>query len=229
MEKATAHVDACVCIEDVVWCNAACRAQDETRHELECGWLQRFANDILAKFGAYDFNMLWIVMRVMCQRHVELKAQNGSKAEEETPPDAASDGDELRAHGANTWDNIFTLLDNQDRFPADKLAHWSLLSETYLAGQHFADDLTTSGIVSLICKEETNSFCMYPKNTGIYPHPGPQGTRGIPYGLALYHQASFFNHSCLPNVMHGPDHVSRMVMYATRDIARRGGVLHRVL
>lgn len=218
MEKATADVEACFCIEDVVWCNAACRAHDESRHELECGWLQKFTNDIIAKFGAYDFNMLWIVVRVMCQRLIELKTHNGSRAGGETASDATSSEDELRAHGANTWDNVFMLLANQDRFPAAKLAHWSTLSETYLAGQPFADGFSIPDTVSLICKEETNSFGMYPKTTGMHPHPGPQGTRGIAYGLALHHQASFFNHSCLPNVMHGPDHVSRMVMHATRDI-----------
>ena len=95
-----------------------------------------------------------------------------------------------------------------------------MLATTYLERQPFADSLSAADLVRLICKEETNSFCMYPKATGIFPYPGPQDNRGVAYGLAIHTLSSFFNHSCLPNVMHGPDHVSRMVMHATRGIAK---------
>lgn len=218
MKKSTAVVVTCVCIQDVVWCDADCRAQDAERHQLECTWLQTFAHEIISKYGTYDFNMLWINVRVLCQRQVELK--HASAEDNQTHVAAASVENELHAPGAVSWDSVGALLANQDRFPAATLTHWSQLAHAYLQDQPFASGLAARDLERLICQEETNSFGMYPKATGRHPRPeGPQGRRGIAYGLALHTRGSFFNHSCLPNVMHGPDRVSRMVMHATQAIA----------
>lgn len=160
--------------------------------------------------------MLWVNARVRCHRHAEHAAATGSGNSTPTPNPST---DELRAPHAHSWDSALALRANEELFLTETLSHWSVLAARYLERQPFAGALSAADLVHLICKEETNAFCMYLKATGIFPYPGPQDNRGIPYGLALHTHASFFNHSGLPNVMHGPDHVSRMVMHATRHIA----------
>ncbi|OAA53195.1 hypothetical protein ISF_08927 [Cordyceps fumosorosea ARSEF 2679] len=157
MDKSTTGLVACVCIQDVVWCDAECREQDQQRHTLECAWLQKFQDEILSRYGTYDFNMLWINVRALCQRQVDQSqpSPHGRAGRFE----ATSTEDEPRQRDATSWEGILALRANQDLFPASKCAHWSDLAEAYLYGQPFAHGLTLADLVSLICKEETNSFC----------------------------------------------------------------------
>ncbi len=168
----------CGCIEDVVWCDKRCHELDQERHALECAWLKEFAETVLSEHGTYDFNMLWVVVRVLCQRR-------------------------LRHHNVSEKD-IDVLLSNEDRFPPETVRHWHRLAELYLQGDRTAEGLTVPDLVHIICKEETNSFCLYLGATGIYPSCEPHQSRGIPYGLSLAARAAVINHSCLPNVSNLP-------------------------
>ncbi|KAI8816306.1 uncharacterized protein EV422DRAFT_295821 [Fimicolochytrium jonesii] len=89
-------------------------------------------------------------------------------------------------------------------------------------------------LLTLICKEECNSFGLY-----TFAYQGPTVPRQG-YALALYPRAVFFNHSCLPNVGHitntclessagtvkasgGQEKMvdyTELIFYATRDIKR---------
>lgn len=143
-----------------------------------------------SKHGTYDLSMLWVILRVLCQRRLESIHGSGDAR-------SGSEG----AFGANLWHDVEHLLGNRSKFAPDKLAHWHNLVELYLQDSEITKGLTVSDIVDLICIEETNAFCLYPKATGY--DPDSQDTyksRGTPYGLALSTRATLFNHSCLANV-----------------------------
>jgi len=80
--------------------------------------------------------------------------------------------------------------------------------------------LDLSEMVALICKEETNTFGLYPTATGPLSVVGQRVSRGESYGLSLYPRAAMFNHSCQPSVAHAPDAHGCMVCTAARDIGK---------
>lgn len=223
----------CCCNAEVVWCNASCRALDEQKHALECAWLAAYSDDIVKRHGSYDFDMLWLVVRILVQRTLQLLqhtnaipsnitpiskgegVEDSVKNPSERPPIATRTSS--TSFGNNTWLVIEeNILSNRDRFPSQRIEHWTSLASTYLVSQPFsttprsssssASTLDLSSIVDLICKEETNSFCQYPKPNGVVPVPiedeSQRGNlmRGTPYGLAFHTRAALFNHSCSPNV-----------------------------
>ncbi|KAK8108873.1 hypothetical protein PG984_014674 [Apiospora sp. TS-2023a] len=225
----------CHCHAEVAWCDANCRALDEKRHSLECSWLAANAAEIVEQHGTYVFNMLWLVTRILARRWVELTASAPEgRASQDTPKSPIETGSTARRNveaplGDNTWATVeHTLLSNRDKVHAQRIEHWSTLASTYLASQPFSSsnsgsassaalDLDVPSLVDLICKEETNSFALYPKPTGVFPVPASNGEsdnsghsgakshqgkpgRGTPYGIGFYTGATLINHSCLPNV-----------------------------
>ncbi|OOF98432.1 hypothetical protein ASPCADRAFT_164992 [Aspergillus carbonarius ITEM 5010] len=195
------------CIADVVWCSPACQEFDEVRHRFECTWLQRYATPVRAKWGEYDFGMLWLIVRILASRQGELHHAVGHV--DQTNP---------RFQGG--WDAIQAFCGSTESWSHAQIRSWTALVKKYLrSGPALLHDLTADEIVALICREEANSFGLYPRETGVFPVPEPAVDRGDQYGAAVYPRAAIANHSCCPNIMHKPDHQGRMVFTASRDIA----------
>jgi SAM-dependent methyltransferase len=133
------------CNPEVVWCNSSCRDLDEKRHALECEWLAAYTNVIVNRHGKYDFNMLWLVARILVRRRCELQQNDttipadlvsvpdGKGSEdpakrliEVQPTDAQSSSPPF---GNNTWPIIQdSILSNRDRFPPQRIEHWNFLA-----------------------------------------------------------------------------------------------------
>jgi SAM-dependent methyltransferase len=181
----------CHCYLHVVWCDDNCKKLDEKRHSFECSWLESHAAKLYDQ-STYDFNMLWLVLRILVKRHLEL---SGLLTPEQNIPE------NVAIFGNNDWKTWWGLLSNREKSPVERIDHWTWLVETYLGKSPLLTaGLSVSDIVDIICKEETNAFCLYPIATGIFPVPGPHTTRGVVYGLGAYTRATLVNHSCLPNV-----------------------------
>lgn len=214
----------CHCHDEVAWCDDNCRVLDERRHSLECEWLAANADEIVKRHGTYDFNMLWLVARILARRWLELTTftPEGKPGE-----DTARSSIESRApFGDNTWATVeHTILSNREKFGSQRVEHWRTLASTYLTSQPFSSSAAVSdsraqldvpSLVELICKEETNSFGLYPKRTGMFPVPASDGEsgndhtggearpgrpgRGTAYAIGFYTGATLINHSCSPNV-----------------------------
>lgn len=176
------------CIADVVWCSPACQEFDEVRHRFECTWLQRYATPVRAKWGEYDFGMLWLIVRILASRQGELHHAVGHV--DQTNP---------RFQGG--WDAIQAFCGSTESWSHAQIRSWTALVKKYLrSGPALLHDLTADEIVALICREEANSFGLYPRETGVFPVPEPAVDRGDQYGAAVYPRAAIANHSCCPNV-----------------------------
>ncbi|KAJ3546496.1 hypothetical protein NM208_g1964 [Fusarium decemcellulare] len=199
------------CLKDVIWCNVACRAADHARHDFECLWLQQKGELLHDRETQYDFVTLWHVVRLLATRNVELK-----KSASMTPLLYPLDRRFERG-----WKSIEMCCSYLDSWPESQLKHWKRLVDEYLSDATVLPCmLDPDEMLSLICKEETNTFGLYPKLTGpLYMADRPV-PRGESYALSLYPRAAQFNHSCLPNVTHKPDNQGRMVYTAARDIAK---------
>ncbi|CAI7663157.1 unnamed protein product [Penicillium bialowiezense] len=181
------------CIRDVAWCNDACRVADQDRHAFECGWLRTKGETIREKEGQYNFAMLWLIVRVVAGKHLQM--QNPS-----TPTKPYAWEDQFK----KGWESIECLTGNLDQWPPAKLQHWKRLVEEYLntIDQSIA---SVDEMVGLICKEESNSFGLYPRETGSFLTSDPPIDRGADYGVGIYPRVSLMNHSCIPNVSWRPD------------------------
>ncbi|KGO71537.1 hypothetical protein PITC_051780 [Penicillium italicum] len=175
------------CIQDVLWCNNKCQTADQARHDFECAWLKNQGEKVRQNEGQDTFAMIWIVLRLLAGRHLEL--QTGSN------PDLYSWEDRFK----RGWQSIEALQGNREQWPQTKIQHWKRLVELYLADNN-QTDLNSDELVDLICKEESNSFGLYPRETGVFPIADPPLDRGVDYGLAIYPRATICNHSCNPNV-----------------------------
>ncbi|KAH7253224.1 hypothetical protein MRS44_015615 [Fusarium solani] len=199
------------CFQDVVWCNTACRAADHVRHGFECLWLKEKGELIRDREGQYNFVTIWHVVRLLATWNMELKS-GASMSRHRYPRD-----DEF----SRGWKAVEMCCSYLDSWPESQINHWKRLAEEYLSDASVLPCvLSPDEMLSLICKEETNTFGLYPKVTGplyMIDHPT---ARGDSYGLSLYPRAAMFNHSCLPNVTHKPDAQGRMVYTAARDIAK---------
>ncbi|KAI2695227.1 CAZyme family CE12 [Penicillium roqueforti] len=195
------------CIRDVVWCDNRCRTADQARHDFECAWLKNYGESLRQNEGQYAFAMLWTVMRLLAGRYIELQA--GFK-----PSELYSWEDRFK----RGWDSIEILHSNRERWPQTQILHWKRLVEVYLTHDN-QSDLSVDDLVDLICKEESNSFGLYPSDTGIFPIPDPPIERGVDYGLGIYPRASIVNHSCIPNVIWRADNNGRMVLTTSKDLA----------
>ncbi|KAE8155147.1 hypothetical protein BDV25DRAFT_135192 [Aspergillus avenaceus] len=193
------------CVADVVWCGLGCRDADAPRHQFECTWLKKYARAIRAKWGEYDFGVLWLIVRILASRQVELGAGSAGRAS--------------RSFKVG-WDAIQCLCGSQDTWAHSQVRHWTVLAKKYLASNpSFPHGMGTNDVVTLICQEEANSFGLYPRETGVLPLPDPPIDRGEQFGAAVYPTAAIANHSCSPNIIHKSDNQGRMVFVASRDIA----------
>ncbi|KAJ5612941.1 hypothetical protein N7510_006135, partial [Penicillium lagena] len=197
------------CIPDVVWCSNTCRDADRTRHAFECTWLKRYAGPIRTKWGEYNFGMLWVIIRLLATRHVEMQ-----------DPSTGAGVVKLKSqqwrHG---WDGIDSLCGSTDTWSHDKVRSWNTLVKKYLqSSAGLPHGMSTDRILHLICQEEANSFGLYPRETGIFPLPNPPIDRGEQFAAAVYPTAAMANHSCSPNIIHKPDDEGRMVFTTSRDI-----------
>ena len=185
------------CIPDVVWCSSACRDTDRLRHEFECTWLKRYAGSIRAKWGEYDFGMLWVIVRLLATRSREEQQQKCSPGQDLTsyPP-----------KGKHGWDGINSLCGSTETWSNDQVRSWATLVKKYLQNSSILPHgMTAERILHLICQEEANSFGLYPRETGVFPSPNPPIDRGEQFAAAVYPTAAIANHSCLPNVrVHSP-------------------------
>jgi hypothetical protein len=151
------------CFHDGIWCDDRCKSIDQVRHDLECSWFKKHGAEILQEEGEDNLAMLWIIVRMLAGRHIEseLKAKPEPREQDSTP---------------YPWSNRFgrgyqTMEDmhgNQDLWPQEKITRWKYLTQRYLSGQETGTvaNVSKDDILSLICKEESNSFGLYPGHTG---------------------------------------------------------------
>ncbi|KAF4974842.1 hypothetical protein FZEAL_8303 [Fusarium zealandicum] len=199
------------CLTDIAWCNIACRTADQARHDFECLWLKRKGELIRKAEGQYNFITLFHVVRLLAGWHLELQSRASSSRLRYPWEDKFKRG----------WESVEMCCAYLDSWPEAQLKLWKRLVDEYLTdGSGLPCVPSPDEMLSLLCKEETNTFGLYPKVTGpLYMSDRPV-PRGECYGLSLYPRAAMFNHSCLPNVTHKPDSRGRMVYTAARDIAK---------
>lgn len=177
------------CITDVAWCNRSCRVADSARHDYECLWLRRNAQTIQQQERQYDFATIWHVVRLLAGWSLEARRQPLKRPSE------------LPGGFKDSWEAVELCCDYLDSWPKSQLEHWVRLIETYLAPQSGLPYLPSpEKLLSLICKEETNTFGLYPRVTGLLNTTDAQASRGECYGFGLYPRAAMFNHTCFPNV-----------------------------
>lgn len=228
----------------VFYCSVTCAEADwNAFHAIECSFLRSFFIGIPAplpvaspnqqlrnkdSFDNYTLDFLWVLMRILTRRAREL-----SKAAPETFGPSTTDP-------ALFFDRIWALCDNQSAFPADSIALFRRIATRLLefVQDHllvaFSDvslgsllppvsqadtpkERLFDSLVSLICKEECNSFGLY-----TFKYEGPQvGRQG--FALGLYPSAVFFNHGCVPNVGHVTRSSSQgkdLIFYALSDLKK---------
>ncbi|KAE8383843.1 hypothetical protein BDV26DRAFT_2221 [Aspergillus bertholletiae] len=200
------------CSAEVVWCNPSCRESDNARHGFECTWLKKYAVSIRSKWGEYDFGMLWLIVRILASRHVELH---------HSPPSDNTGPDHFHHSSFGTgWNAIQSFCGSQDSWAHSQVRHWTMLVKKYLGSSpSLPHGMTANEVLNLICQEEANSFGLYPRETGTFPLPEHAVDRGEQFGAGVYPTAALANHSCSPNIIHKPDNQSRMVFVASKDIA----------
>ncbi|KAJ3182616.1 hypothetical protein HDU87_007954 [Geranomyces variabilis] len=200
-------------------------------------------------FSSYELDFIWMLARVLINRAQEKKPPANDTSE----PSAAA-ADIVAAASKPSFAAIWAFVANAaafshtaiDRFVTIARVLGTLVRTAILptAGLPPSADETLlppaedalppslrstlspleSSIVALICKEECNSFGLY-----TFAYAGAKTPRQS-YGIGLYPDAVFFNHSCLPNVGHvtregnglrGVDESfgADMVFYAARDMA----------
>ncbi|KAJ5111535.1 hypothetical protein N7532_002070 [Penicillium argentinense] len=198
-----------VCIPDVAWCSRTCQDTDKLRHDFECSWLKRYASSIRAKRGEYDFGMLWVIVRLLATRRIEM-------CDSAPINSAIAPNCQQSIYG---WQGIEALCGSSDTWSHDQVRSWTLLVKKYLQnGPVLPHGLPSERILHLICQEEANSFGLYPRETGFTSRPESLVDRGEQFAASVYPTAAIANHSCVPNIIHKPDELGRMVFRASRDI-----------
>jgi hypothetical protein len=194
------------CFKEVEWCSANCRFLDTTRHSLECEWLSKVRLEILSKHTDYYFRTLWLVMRVLVRRHLELR--KGAASTKQVPTTTKPTLPE-----ASNWTSYWALISHEGHVPTEQVEQWRSLAKNYLQGSVVTENLDVPYLASVFSKEESNSFGLH-----RYPTESAQFDPRVTYGAGVYLVAANFNHSCQPNVTHEPDDEGRMVFRALRDI-----------
>ncbi|KAL4944370.1 hypothetical protein BDV06DRAFT_210292 [Aspergillus oleicola] len=211
------------CNSDVIWCTESCRATDKPRHDFECTWLAKYTMPLRSKWGEYNFGMLWLIVRILSRRHTELQRESDNDNDNKTDNKNAN-ANKLPAnsplsHFKSGWPAIDALCGTTETWSHAQVREWTVLAKKYLSSSALPHSHHPDTVLGLICKEEANSFGLYPRETGHYPPPGPPVSRGEQFGAAVYPRASIANHSCCPNIIHKPDKHGRMIFRANRDIA----------
>lgn len=179
------------CTPDVAWCSSACRIADQARHSFECIWLKRYASPIRKKWSEYDFGMLWLVVRLLATRQMQVSLSPGSKE---------LFNSKTGVHSQSNWQRIESLCGSTQTWPRDRVKFWTNLVKRYLQSSDILPhDLTKEALLHIICQEEANSFGLYPRETGSSAL-NDQQDRGEQFAAAVYPVAAIMNHSCSPNV-----------------------------
>ncbi|KAL3434829.1 hypothetical protein BDV09DRAFT_169072 [Aspergillus tetrazonus] len=202
------------CNRDVFWCNDSCQGTDKARHDFECTWLAKYTTSLLSKWGEYNFGMLWLIVRILSRRYTESSYPHTI---EDNPQ--AHDPHPSLSRFKFGWPAIDSLCGTPETWSHAQVREWTVLVKKYLSSSTLPHGLSNVDVLALICKEEANSFGLYPRETGVFPPPNPPVSRGEQFGAAVYPRASIANHSCCPNIIHKPDKNGRMVFTAGRDIA----------
>ncbi|CZT48384.1 uncharacterized protein RSE6_09069 [Rhynchosporium secalis] len=202
------------CNSDVIWCNASCQSLGKARHDLECTWLKRNATRIVQNHGQYDMTMLWIIVRTLVSRSLEKQLETDKQVSQ---PTFIGDLNSLDFKFAHNYIEIQKLRNNYEAIVSSKIEHYHALVNDFLGpNSGFQSEVEMQEIVDLICKEEMNAFCLYPKGTSA---PGVTKGRGRAYALGLYTRATWMNHDCEPNMTHKPNRNSQYTFRTTRDLA----------
>ncbi|KAL4931837.1 SET domain-containing protein [Aspergillus undulatus] len=197
------------CNADVIWCSDSCRSADKPRHVFECTWLAKYTNSLQSKWGEYNFGMLWLMVRILSIRHITNPQPNDINNTQNTPQSTFKSG----------WPAIDALCGTPETWSHSQVREWTVLVKKYLSSSALPHSMSNDAVLALICKEEANSFGLYPRETGVCPPPDPPVPRGEQFGAAVYPRASIANHSCCPNISHKPDKSARMIFTANRDIS----------
>ncbi|KAF5024415.1 hypothetical protein F66182_3501 [Fusarium sp. NRRL 66182] len=199
------------CLREVVWCNIACQATDMLRHDFECSWLNTYGSQMRRKESEYNFATLWHVVRLLATWNAEL--HSGHAITQRRYP--------WETRFLRGWRAVDMCCAYLDSWPEPQITHWKRLVDEYLSDTSVLPCmLNPAETLLLLCKEETNTFGLYPRVTGSQSLSDRSVSRGESYGLALYPRAAQFNHSCSPNAMHKPNGQARMVYTAARDISK---------
>lgn len=189
------------CNTDVIWCNDTCRDADNPRHTFECTWLSKYAASLRSKWGEYNFGMLWLIVRTLSRRHAEQQKQLQHHSNDDNndnhlqlPPDSPL------SYFKSGWPAIDSLCGTIETWSHAQVREWTVLVKKYLSSSSLPHTISNTDALALICKEEANSFGLYPRETGVFPPPSPAVDRGEQFGAAVYPRASIANHSCCPNV-----------------------------
>ena len=178
------------CIQDVLWCSKSCRAADQSRHDSECSWLKQEAATVRTEEGEHDFSMLWLVLRLIAARNVEIHGL--------PRPSQQNPVEERFKRG---WDSIATCRAILQLWPQTKLQRWMALVKRHFSAPSLVPGLLSlEETVKLICQVETNVFQLHPRAVATVPFPNSPVERGELYGLAIYPIATIGNHSCYPNI-----------------------------
>lgn len=184
------------CADRVNWCDDECRAAGELHHQLECTWLKEQSELLRVTEGEYDFTMLWMVLRLLIGRLVEMSA---GSADSHT---LTCDWEDRFQRG---WQSFSETRSNLELWPRAQLDRWRRLIDTYLTTSILSTlQVSAEEALVVLCQEETNSFWLHDGVTGTFPVPEEPQSRGEPYALAVYPRACGFNHSCSPNVRKPP-------------------------
>ena len=210
----------------VRYCSKECSQQDFQRyHQYECeeiaSWhSQKPRHWLLAQTG-YVQDYTRLMLRIITRAGLEST---------EMPPGWTQ---------GMAFSDVWKLCDNLQSFPIDSLNKFSriasLLTEfalkhalkpklplvdddihQFLVSQHLSTSQLHSTLLLLICKEECNSFGVY-----TFAYEGAQVERQS-YGVGIFPDAVFFNHSCNPSVGHVPRPFAgtgtAMLFYALKDV-----------
>lgn len=177
--KTQAAVVQCanMCFEDVAWCNTVCQSADAQRHELECQWLKTHSKKLRSEEGDYEFITIWHIVRILATRHLDVIAGQ-----------------------LEDWDAVDQCCAYLDSWPEEQVLLWKRLVAQYLSKDALDCTLASEEVLSLLVKEETNTFGLYPSMTGPLEAGENRPLRGTPYGIGIFPRAARFNHSCTPNV-----------------------------
>lgn len=176
------------CFENVTWCNAVCQSADAKRHELECQWLKTNSKRLRSEDGDYEFITIWHIVRILASRYLDVIAGR-----------------------LEDWDAVDQCCAYLESWPKEQLTLWKRLVAQYLDKDNLACTLPPEDVLLLLCKEETNTFGLYPNKTGPLETDEKRPLRGIPYGIGIFPRAARFNHSCTPNVSRDLHHCMLVV------------------
>ncbi|KAL4905363.1 hypothetical protein BDW74DRAFT_177737 [Aspergillus multicolor] len=203
------------CMSAVLWCNAHCWDIDQARHNFECAWLDTYGNRIRQKEGQSDFVLLWVVVRMLAARVLELNAtaeiDHYQKKREEYSSFPWEDRFERH------WVAVESMRSNREQWPPTKIEHWRNLVTEYLSDDQLLPGLLPADeMLNLIFKAIVNTYDLYDVPTGP---ASIQQKQGPAYGLGVYPRATWVNHSCVPNIQHGPDASGRIILTTMKDLA----------